>query len=173
MAPTRRALCALFLPAMIPKHSNPFAVLNDTAIVSRSALRDFDDEDDLIPTDSGHTQRLAWLENILKRTIEGVLSPPSQVDGHQDGDAPRKKKRQKLDKGQKDAKERPEGDEETTAVCTSCPLVWSTLCCVLTAWRRLPAFRLFSGSAQPKSIVLVPKVQPWIAYVPCPFCEIL
>lgn len=32
----------------------------------------------------------------------------------------------------------------------------------------MSAFRLFSGSAQPKPILLAPKIKSWIAYVPCP-----
>ncbi|KAI1797400.1 hypothetical protein LXA43DRAFT_984246 [Ganoderma leucocontextum] len=126
---------------MIPKYSNPFTVLNSTAIVSRSALRDSDDSDEPIQTDLEHAQMLARLENILKRTIEDVLPPASQLEGQHDGDTSRKKKKRKVEKEQEDAKRVLEGKEEVTVV----------------------SFRLFSGSAQPKPIVLAPKIKPWIA----------
>ncbi len=103
---------------MIPKHLNPFAVLKSTAIVSRSALRDSDDEDEPIPPDPEHAQMLARLENILKRTIEDVLPPAPQAEGQHDDGAPRKKKRRKVDKPQEDVNPGPEGEEEVTAVRT-------------------------------------------------------
>ncbi|KAM5544526.1 hypothetical protein V8D89_001424, partial [Ganoderma adspersum] len=132
--------CPEFRP-MIPKHSNPFALLSSTAIVSRAALRDSDDEDGPTQPDSEHAQMLARLENILKRTIQDVLPQASQVEGPRDEDAPRKKKRRKIDKEQEEAKRKLEGEEAAPAVC----------------------FRLFSGSDQPKPILLAPKIKPWVA----------
>ncbi|PIL29818.1 hypothetical protein GSI_08025 [Ganoderma sinense ZZ0214-1] len=126
---------------MIPKHSNPFAILSSTVTVSRSALRDSDDEDEPGQPDAEHAQMLARLENILKRTIEDVLPPASQVGGEHDEDAPRKKKRRKVDKQAEGAEQKLEGEEDGAAV----------------------SFRLLSGSTQPKSILLAPKIKPWIA----------
>ena len=103
---------------MIPKHSNPFAVLDSTAIVSRSALRDSDDEDGPTQPDPEHAQMLTRLENILKRTIHDVLPQASKLEGQNDEEAPRKKKRRKVDKEPEDVMQKLEGEEAGTAVCT-------------------------------------------------------
>ena len=97
---------------MIPKHANPFSLLSSTTIVSRSALKDSDDEEEHVETNPEHAQMIARLESILKRNIDDVLPPASHERESTDG-ASRKKKRRKVAAGEKT------GGEEPVAVCTS------------------------------------------------------
>ena len=111
---------------MIPRHTNPSVLLNSTAIVSRAALHDSDDDDEPAQADPQHAQLLARLENILKRSIEDVLPPTPQPDGHDDSDKSRKKKRRKLEReqGQEEAVEGQVEEEAVAAVRTFTPTSW-------------------------------------------------
>lgn len=97
---------------MIPKHANPYLLTDQTAVVSRSALRDSDDE--LEPEDTADPERaqmLARLENILKRSIADVL-PKTVQEGDVTGESSsRKKKRRKVDASKVDGQE----DEDDSA----------------------------------------------------------
>ncbi|KAI0368036.1 hypothetical protein BV20DRAFT_969891 [Pilatotrama ljubarskyi] len=129
---------------MLPKHANPYLLPEQTTVVSRAALRDSDDERESVDADPERAQMLARLENILKRSIEHVLPPDVRrgARGAQvEGDAPRKKKRRKVE--EKGAEETPRDGGEKEE-----PLV-------------VP-FRLLSGTTQPKPIVLAPKAPPVI-----------
>ena len=108
------ASCSLFA-AMIPKHTNPSVLLNSTAIVSRAALHDSDDDDEPVEADPQHAQLLAQLEHILKRSIEDVLPPTPQPEDQDDGDRSRKKKRRKVEREQEQEETR-EGQVEEEAV---------------------------------------------------------
>ncbi|KAI0749609.1 hypothetical protein C8Q80DRAFT_1119835 [Daedaleopsis nitida] len=121
---------------MIPRYSNPSALLQSTAIVSRSALNgDSDDEASLAPpaADAEHARMVARLENILKRSIADVLP---QVHAEEDEERSRKKRKRKEDSTE-------EGSTRGAIV-----------------EQVAVSFRLFSGTAQPKPILLVPKPQP-------------
>ncbi|KAI0663776.1 hypothetical protein C8Q70DRAFT_378018 [Cubamyces menziesii] len=128
---------------MIPKYANPLLLPDQTAVVSRAALRDSDDESE--PGDHADPERaqmLARLENILKRSIEDVLPTSVQHIGGQGEEQKRKKKRRKVEEELKDEEkgERKLKEDEPVAV----------------------PFRLFSGMSQPKPIVLAPKAPPVI-----------
>ena len=111
---------------MIPKHTNPSVLLNSTAIVSRAALHDSDDDDEPVQADPQHAQLLARLENILKRSIEDVLPPTLQPDGQDDSGKSRKKKRRKveMEQGQEETGEGLVEEEAVTAVRAFTPTSW-------------------------------------------------
>ncbi|KAI0636085.1 hypothetical protein C8Q77DRAFT_1155796 [Trametes polyzona] len=118
---------------MIPKHANPYFLTEQTTVVSRSALRE-DSDDELGPpeADPERAEMLARLENILKRSIEDVLPSTTRAGGDVEStDPPRKKKRRKVEEAIAPTQQ----EEQPVAV----------------------PFRLLSGTAQPKPIVLAPK----------------
>ena len=99
---------------MIPKYANPLLLPDQTAVVSRAALRDSDDESEPVDhTDPERAQMLARLENILKRSIEDVLPTSVQHTGSQNEEQKRKKKRRKVEEELKDEEK---GEREPVAV---------------------------------------------------------
>lgn len=146
---------------MIPKYSNPSVLLKSTAIVSRAALLDDSDDDSEVrsATDPEHAQMVARLENILKRSIGDVLPQVSEEEPDQHS---RKKKKRKVEKEMKLERDATVAGAEVV-VRTSCI---SLLLPMSYAHVIYVAFRLFSGMTQPRPIVLAPKPQPILAYVP-------
>lgn len=140
---------------MIPKHANPYLLTEQTTVVSRAALRE-DDDDEREPLDvSMHPERaemLARLENILKRSIEDVLPSSTHTAVNEEAEAEadggsRKKKRRKVGVTK---------EEQPVAVRTS----HSSFFSYSLRWPEqitCEAFRLLSGTAQPKPILLAPK----------------
>lgn len=93
---------------MIPKHANPYLLKEQTTVVSRAALREDSDDEPEPPTmHPERAQMLARLESILKRSIEDVLPLSTQSGNQEDGDAPRKKKRRKVEEPKVDKPEEP------------------------------------------------------------------
>ena len=83
---------------MIPKHTNPYTLRDSTAIVSRSALKGSDDEEDFGHANSAeHAQMVARLEKILKRTIDDALPASSSGMENAEGASSPRKKRRRVD----------------------------------------------------------------------------
>ncbi|KAH9945211.1 uncharacterized protein BXZ73DRAFT_96201 [Epithele typhae] len=124
---------------MIPKHTNPFSLTSETALVSRSALNESDEEPEIEHEDPEHAQLLARLENILKRTIDNVLLPAPRST---ETEEPSKKKRRR--KG---------GDGDVHGATNGVPEDKEDSFAAVE-------FRLISGSSRPRTVILAPKPPP-------------
>ena len=142
---------------MIPKYSNPSVLLDSTAIVSRSALNgDSDDEvEDTYAHDTEHAQMVARLENVLKRSIADVL--PQAPNGESDEGSREKKKRKVEKESTENGLQESNGAGAQEVVCTFYSSLLLLAHCANVVYL---AFRLFSGTSQPKPIVLAPKPPP-------------